>query len=159
MFGWTRRAAKDEQILQLFCLQLLVLPGKEFQAGLQRRPPQNSLFEENSQQLFIETRLIVPAQHAFSSTDSAGHAATSGLLMRDKVAPRVLTAPLRLHSNLGRGADGASNMSDARPFVYPPLASLPSQQKGCSTPWEPPPQHPSTAAPRIHVMINGVIEW
>ena len=100
MFGWTRRAAKDEQTLQLFCLQLLVLPGKEFQAGLQRRSPQNSLPEENVQHLFIETQLVVPAQHASSSTDSVEHTDTFGLLMCDTVAPRVLTTPLWLDSNL-----------------------------------------------------------
>ena len=145
------------------CLQVLVLPGKEFQAGLQRRPPQNSLPKENVQQLFIEPRLIVSAQHASSSTDSAGHVDTPGLLMCDTATPRVLTAPLRLDSNLLATLEGAlmvplTCLTCGFP-VYPPLASLLSQQKGCSTPWEPPPQHPSTAAPRIHVMINGVMEW
>ena len=119
--------------------------------------------EENVQYLFIEARLIASAQHASSSTDSARHADTSGLLMHDKVAPRVLTAPLQLDSNLLVSLEGAlmvplTCLTCGFP-VYPPLASLPSQQKGCSTPWEPPPQHPSTAAPRIRLMINGVMEW
>ena len=111
----------------------------------------------------IEPWLIVPAQHASSSTDSAGHVDTPRLLMCDTATPRVLTAPLRLDSNLLATLEGAlmvplTCLTCGFP-VYPPLASPPSQQKGCSTPWEPPPQHPSTAAPQIHVMINGVMEW
>ena len=52
------------------------------------------------QHLFIENRLIVLAQHTSSSTDSAEQVDTSRLLMCDPVAPRVLTAPLHLDSNL-----------------------------------------------------------
>ena len=59
------------------------------------------------EQLFIETRLVVPAQHASSSTDFAGHVDTSRLLMHGPIAPRVLTAPLQLDSNLPVSLEGA----------------------------------------------------
>ena len=103
----TRQRAKTEQSLQQLLLQTLVLHRKEFQAGLQRRPSQNSLFGKNVQHLFIETWLIVPAQHTSSSKDSPGHVDTSGLLRCDPLVPRVLTAPLQLDSNLLVTLEGA----------------------------------------------------
>ena len=95
----TRQGTRDEERLQqLFYRHSCSLGrnSKQASSGRLRTPSSKKI----TNIYLLKNRLIAPAQHTSSSTDSAGHVDTSGIIICDPLVPRVLTAPLQLDSNL-----------------------------------------------------------